>query len=205
MAKAAGVPVVPARADDPRRPLSLLVAEHLKAKVWVVHRLDAATSGLLVFAKDAATHKRLSQAFEGRTAAKTYLAAVLGEAADGGSAAPLKTFGSGRVGPSPEGKPSETSWRVRERLRGATLLEVVPKTGRRHQIRVHLNAAGHPVLGDKRYGKDRPVGGAPRMMLHAWTLEVPGPDGGVLRLEAPPPPDFEAVLADLRRMLNSPA
>lgn len=199
------MPVVPARADDPRRPLSALVAEHLKAKVWVVHRLDAATSGVLVFAKDRDTHKRLSQAFEGRTASKTYLAAVLGEAAPGENLSPLKTFGSGRVGPSPEGKPSETAWTVRERLRGATLLEVVPKTGRRHQIRVHLNASGFPVLGDKRYGKDRPVGGAPRLMLHAWKLEVPGADGAPLRLEAPPPPDFEAVLAGLRAMLNSPA
>lgn len=198
------MPVVPARADDPRRPLSVLVAEHLKAKIWVVHRLDAATSGVIVFAKDRESHRRLSSAFEGRTVSKTYLAAVLGSAQDGESLAPLKTFGSGRVGPSPEGKPSETSWTVRERLRGATLLEVRPKTGRRHQIRVHLNAVGHPVLGDRRYGKDRPIGGAPRMMLHAWKLELPDADGSVLRLEAPPPPDFEEVLAGLR-MLNLPA
>lgn len=183
----------------------MLVAEHLKAKIWVVHRLDAATSGVLVFAKDRSTHRRLSLSFEGRTASKTYLAAVLGEISDGASDAPLKTFGSGRVGPSPEGKPSATAWHVRERLRGATLLEVTPKTGRRHQIRVHLNAVGHPVLGDKRYGKDRPVGGAPRMMLHAWKLEVPNADGSALQLEAPPPADFEAVLAGYRAMLNSPA
>lgn len=196
---------MPARADDPRRPLSVLVAEHLKAKIWVVHRLDAATSGVLVFAKDRESHRRLSSAFEGRTVAKTYLAAVLGTAEDGANTMPLKTFGSGRVGPSPEGKPSETAWSVRERLRGATLLEVRPRTGRRHQIRVHLNAVGHPVLGDRRYGKDRPIGGAPRMMLHAWKLELPDADGSVLRLEAPPPPDFEAVLSGLRSMLNSPA
>lgn len=196
---------MPARADDPRRPLSLLVADYLKTKIWVVHRLDAATSGVIIFAKDRSTHRRLSLAFEGRTAAKTYLAAVLGEAPEGRSDLPLKTFGSGRVGPSTEGKASSTVWTVRERLRNATLLEVSPKTGRRHQIRVHLNAAGHPVLGDKRYGKDRPVGGAPRMMLHAWKLEVPNADGSALCLEAPPPPDFEAVLASLRPMLNSPA
>lgn len=196
---------MPARADDPRPPLSALVCEYLKAKAWVVHRLDAATSGVIVFAKDRESHKRLSQAFEERRAAKTYLAAVLGTAVDGSCAAPLKTFGSGRVGAAPEGKPSRTDWTVREALGGATLLEVRPQTGRRHQIRVHLNIMGTPVLGDARYGKDRPVGGAPRLMLHAWKLELPGADGTTLRLEAPPPPDFAAVLADLRRMLNSPA
>ena len=189
---------MPARGDDPRRPLSLQLADYAKAKIWVVHRLDAATSGVLVFAKDMAAHKRLSGAFEGRTAKKTYLAAVLGALEDGHSDAPLKTFGSGRVGPSPEGKPSETSWRVLERLREATLLEVSPKTGRRHQIRVHLNAVGHPVLGDRRYGRARPVGGEPRLMLHAWKLELPGADGAPLKLSAPPPPDFEAVLTARR-------
>lgn len=189
---------MPARADDPRPPLSVLVSEHLKAKTWVVHRLDAATSGVIVFAKDRESHKRLSQAFEGRSVSKTYLAAVLGTAVPGSCEAPLKTFGSGRVGAAPEGKASSTSWTVREALKGATFLEVTPKTGRRHQIRVHLNIMGTPVLGDARYGKDRPVGGAPRLMLHAWKLEVPNADGSVLRLEVPPPPDFEAVLAALR-------
>ena len=196
---------MPARADDPRPPLSVLVAEHLKAKTWVVHRLDAATSGVIIFAKDRESHKRLSQAFEGRQVSKTYLAAVLGTTGDGACDIPLKTFGSGRVGASPEGKPSSTAWAVREALRDGTFLEVSPKTGRRHQIRVHLNIMGHPILGDKRYGRDRPVGGAPRLMLHAWKLEVPNADGTVLRLEVPPPPDFEAVLASLRPMLNSPA
>ncbi|MDE2291814.1 MAG: RNA pseudouridine synthase [Elusimicrobia bacterium] len=192
------MPVVPARGDDPRRALCDLVAERAGARIWTVHRIDAATSGLVVFAKDPAAHKRLSQAFEARTVRKTYLAAVKGEAFDGGTETPLRTFGSGRVGADPEGKPSQTRWAVRERFRGATLLAVAPRTGRRHQIRVHLFLAGTPILGDRRYGKDRPVGGAPRLMLHAWRLALPAADGGELELEAPPPADFEAVLEGLR-------
>jgi 23S rRNA-/tRNA-specific pseudouridylate synthase len=188
---------VPARADDADRPLTELLAARLSRRVWVVHRIDKATSGLVVFALDAAAHKRVSQAFEKRTVHKTYLAAVLGEISDGMSFAPLKTFGSGRVGPSPEGKPSRTRWTVRQRYSGATLLEVEPETGRRHQIRTHLYAVGHPVLGDRKYGKPRPVGGAPRLMLHAWRLALPDGRGGTLELEAPPPPDFQAVLAGL--------
>ena len=161
-----------------------------------MHRLDAATSGLVVFALDAAEHKRLSKAFEGREVRKTYLAAVLGAACDGSGSQPLKEFGSGRMAPAADGKPSHTSWRLRGKLAGASLLEVEPETGRRHQIRVHLNAAGFPVIGDPLYGPPpRPVGGAPRLMLHAWKLELPDDKGGVLRLEAGPPPDFAAVLA----------
>ncbi len=193
--------MVPARGDDPVRPLTELLAARLERRVWVVHRIDKATSGLVLFALDARAHRRLSQAFEQRTVHKTYLAAAQGTLDDGGSELALKTFGSGRVGPSPEGKVSLTRWKVRERLPGATLLEVEPETGRRHQIRAHLHAAGHPVLGDRKYGRPRPVGGAPRLMLHAWRLALPDGCGGTLALEAPPPADFQAVLAGL---LHSP-
>lgn len=152
----------------------------------------------MVFALDAIEHKRLSKAFEGREVRKVYQAAVLGSASDGSCAQPLKEFGSGRMAPAEDGKPSSTVWRLARRLEGATLLEVEPHTGRRHQIRVHLNAAGHPVLGDPLYGPaPRPVGGAPRLMLHAWRLELPDGKGGLLRLEAEPPADFIAALSAL--------
>jgi 23S rRNA-/tRNA-specific pseudouridylate synthase len=75
-------------------------------------------------------------------------------------------------------------------MNDADLLDVLPLTGRRHQIRVHLYSIGHPVLGDTRYGDPRPVGGAPRLMLHALELELA--DGLVVRAE--PPPDFSEVL-----------
>jgi 23S rRNA-/tRNA-specific pseudouridylate synthase len=83
---------------------------------------------------------------------------------------PIKAFGSGRMGVNDKGKPSQTRFRILEKLGSSTLLEVEPLTGRRHQIRVHLFHMGHPVLGDPLYGKDRPVGGVSRLMLHACQL-----------------------------------
>ena len=78
------------------------------------------------------------------------------------------------------------------------MLEVRIETGRRHQIRVHLNSIGHPVLGDTRYGSDRPVGAAARLMLHAKILVLPGFSRRPLRFEAPLPSDFTAILRDFR-------
>ena len=98
----------------------------------------------------------------------------------------------------PKGSEALTRYRRLERLQDADLLEVEPLTGRRHQIRVHCYAIGHPVLGDTRYGAVRPVGGAPRLMLHAAELTLPGADGEPLRIRADPPADFQLVLDGLR-------
>jgi 23S rRNA-/tRNA-specific pseudouridylate synthase len=111
---------------------------------------------------------------------------------------PLRTFGSGRVGVDPKGAEAVTTYRQLEHLEGADLLEVAPLTGRRHQIRVHCYAIGHPVLGDTRYGAVRPVGGAPRLMLHAAELRLPQSEGEPLVVRADPPPDFDAALEKLR-------
>ena len=172
------------------------VAEHLGTRAFLVHRLDRETSGLIVFAKTAASHRLLSQQFEERGVTKRYLALVEGHLAGGiGSIAePLREFGSGRVGVDPAGKEATTMWALRERLPDADLLEVTPTTGRRHQIRAHLYSIGHPVLGDTRYGTNRPVGGAPRLMLHASELTLP--DGPALHAE--PPDDFVEILEALR-------
>ena len=147
------------------------VEAHLGAKAYVVHRLDLEASGVVVFAKDAATHRALCAAFETRKVHKIYLAWVLGAVdGDGRVAAPLAEFGSGRIGVREGGKPSRTVYRVLRRRGRDTLLEVEPETGRRHQIRVHLYSIGHPILGDSLYGKELPVGGEPRLMLHALRL-----------------------------------
>jgi len=111
---------------------------------------------------------------------------------------PLREFGSGRVGVDPSGKPSLTRFKVLQTFKGATLIEVEPSTGRRHQIRVHLYALGHPVLGDTRYGDPRPVGGAARLMLHALRLELEFPPGRPLRIGCEPPEDFRRSLDALR-------
>ena len=170
------------------------VAEHLGTKAFAVHRLDRETSGAIVFAKTAESHRLLSQQFEDRAVTKRYLALVARhvEAASGEISAPLREFGSGRVGIDPEGKPSLTAWMLKERLPENDLLQITPRTGRRHQIRVHLYSIGHPILGDTRYGTDRPVGGAVRLMLHASELVLA--DGLAIRAELPA--DFmEAVAA----------
>lgn len=176
------------------------VSAHLGRPTFIVHRLDRGTSGIVVFALDRDEHRRLSMAFEARGVRKAYLALVLGhvEPPSGEVDQPLRTFGSGRVGADPRGKPARTRYALRERLATADLLDVEPETGRRHQIRAHFYLLGHPILGDPRYGADRPVGGAPRLMLHATELVLPALDGEPLTLRAEPGPDFEAILAARR-------
>ena len=194
MATAAGGGI----ADDAS--LHAWVTRHVGERTFIVHRLDRGTSGAILFAKTAESHRRLSQAFEERQVAKRYLAVVDGHVrrVTGEIAEPLRAFGSGRVGVDPHGSEALTRYRRLERLQGADLLDVEPLTGRRHQIRVHCYAIGHPVLGDTRYGADRPVGGAPRLMLHAAELRLPAVDGEPLVVESTLPREFEAVLDGLR-------
>ena len=194
--KPAGRPTIPGRGDVGEA-LNAELERRLGRKLFVVHRLDLEASGVVVFAKDAETHRLLCAQFESRGAKKIYLAAVAGAMTGEGIAdMPLKEFGSGRVAPSPDGRKSRTRWRVERNWRSAALLRVEPDTGRRHQIRAHLCALGHPILGDPRYGPPpRPIGGAPRLMLHALSLSVTA--GKAYEFTAEPPRDFAAVLAAL--------
>lgn len=199
VAKPSGQLVIPGRGDDNSELLLEAVGRHLGSKPLLVHRIDRGTSGIVLFAKDADAQRKISFHFENRKIEKVYTAAVLGEVeGDGTIDSPLKVFGSGRTGIDPAGKPSVTHYKIIERLNGATLLEVRIETGRRHQIRVHLNSIGHPILGDTRYGSDRPVGGAARLMLHAKVLALPGFSKRPLRFEAPLPSDFTGILANFR-------
>ena len=178
-----------------------LLRDRFPGKLYPVHRLDRGASGVIVFAKNAAAHRHLNGQFDRREVRKTYLALVDGvPAANRGQInAPLREFGSGRMGVDPKrGKPSSTEWKVAERFDGATLLRVNPSTGRRHQIRVHLYHIGHPILGDLRYGDRARQEGTPRLMLHALSVEFSLLSGERVTVEAPPPPSFEAVLAGLR-------
>lgn len=193
LCKPAGVSSIPGRGDI-GEPLSVAAARRAGGKVFVVHRLDLEASGLILFAKDAAAHKLLCAQFEARSVSKLYLALVLGALPGGGLIdSPLKEFGSGRVAASPQGKPCRTRWRCRSSFAGSTLIEASPLTGRRHQLRAHFYGLGHPILGDTRYGRPRPVGRAPRLMLHALALSLQGPCGP-LSLRAEAPGDFIAVL-----------
>ena len=178
----------------------------------IVHRLDRDTSGLLMVARtDAAQHSLMAQ-LKARRIKKTYLALVLGEVAAevGRIEAPIGRDPKHRTRMAvvADGRASTTGYRVRERFAGWTLLELDLVTGRTHQIRVHLEAIGHPVAGDPVYGTGtsrkgpRPgPGGAPleRLFRHAWRLQLTSPsDGSLIRAEAPLPDELERVLAGLR-------
>ena len=151
-------------------------------EVRLVHRLDRDTSGLILLARDATTHRVLSAAFAERRVRKTYLAMVQGLPADRGGIIdqPLARIATRppRYGVVPlecGGKSAFTRWRVLRRLVGSSLLLLQPRTGRSHQLRVHLAALGHPVLGDPLYGDPA---SAPRMQLHAAGLQLLHPATG---------------------------
>lgn len=189
--KPAGQIVIPGRGRNEGEPLAAQVGRRLGARVYVVHRIDRETSGTVVFARTPAAHRRLCAFFAHRRVRKEYLAVVAGRVeGDGEIRKPIRQFGSGRMGVAVGGKPSFTRYRVLGHAGQTSLLQVLPRTGRRHQVRVHLYAIGHPVLGDSRYGAERPVGGAPRLMLHAHRLVIPRPGLKDLVLEAPIPDCF---------------
>lgn len=172
----------------------------------IVHRLDKDTSGLLMVAKTDAAQAGLMAQLKARRVKKTYLALVQGsvQAAAGRIEAPIgrDPRNRQRMAVVPDGRPSVTGYRVRERFAGWTLIEVDLVTGRTHQIRVHLAALGHPVAGDTVYGTGtarRGPEGLGRLFLHAWRLVFATPaTGDLVRLEAALPTELEAVLAALR-------
>lgn len=146
----------------------------------IVHRLDAGTSGLMIVAKTDEAYAALRSMFHAHTVRRGYLALVRGIVANDAFAvdAPLGRRAAKIVVDATEGRRAETGFEVRERLDGATLLEAVPRTGRTHQIRVHLAAVGHPILGDRVYGgggDDARRLGLDRPFLHAWHLSFTHP------------------------------
>jgi 23S rRNA pseudouridine1911/1915/1917 synthase len=182
---------LPAR-DDVRRP-------------GIVHRLDRDTSGVIVVARTLAALEDLARQFHDRTVEKRYLAVVAGvvRAETLAIDAPIGRHPVDRKKMStraPRGRAATTRVRVLERFAGATLVEAAPRTGRTHQIRVHLAARGHPIVGDAVYGRrqalDALIG---RQALHAASLEVTHPARAErLLLRAPLWPDMEALLERLR-------
>lgn len=178
----------------------------------LVHRLDEGTSGVVLLARDAATHRLLSEAFQRRATAKTYRALVWGHPvpARGETRAPLgRDRKDGRkMSVREEGKPAVTRWTTLRRYASVADLEVAPETGRTHQIRVHLAARGHPLVGDDLYGggtrwrgvRDPALRAAfaavTHPLLHAARLAVP--EIGI-DVEAALPGDYAALLGLLSR------
>jgi len=184
--------------------------EEAHGRLWVVHRLDRGTSGVLLFARTAAAHRAVNLAFDRREVDKRYLALVRGDLPDTLRVeVPLAPARRGRMRPGRPGeagvRPAATRFHVLERFRRAevtALVEAAPETGRTHQIRVHLAQAGAPLCLDPDYGpREFPAGadGAPllgRTPLHAASLELVHPRSGErLRLTAPLPGDLTRLLA----------
>jgi 23S rRNA pseudouridine1911/1915/1917 synthase len=183
----------------------------------LVHRLDKDTSGLIVVAKTEVAHQSLVRQFQGRQVAKKYLALVWGRlpAREGEIALEVGRHPSQRRKMSAHprrGKGALTLWRVLQEFPGPlSLLELAPKTGRTHQLRVHLAALGHPVLGDATYGGGAArLKGVPRLaglrglvrrqLLHAASLGFSHPRSGeAVSWEARLPPDFQGVLDTLTK------
>ena len=167
----------------------------------IVHRLDRDTSGLLVVARNERARADLVRQLKQREVSKTYLALVRGVPTppQGTIEAPIGRHPRNRkkMAVVAGGREAETRYRLREEIDGMSLLEVEPVSGRSHQIRVHLAAIGHPVVGDGVYGKRSEIVG--RQFLHAWRLAFDLPSSGRrVEFESPLPADLRAALARLR-------
>jgi tRNA pseudouridine32 synthase/23S rRNA pseudouridine746 synthase len=157
-----------------------------------VHRLDMATSGVMAFARGAEAQRALSMAFAERRVAKTYIAVVAGLVAEDAGEIDLPLICDWpnrprqRVDPA-VGKHALTRYRVVERGEGVTRVDLEPVTGRSHQLRVHMAALGHPILGDPFYAPPDVQAMSARLLLHAAALSLPHPHSGeTLRFTAKP-------------------
>ncbi len=175
----------------------------------LVHRLDRDTSGVILTARSQPAAAFLGKAMMSRRVKKTYLAIVAPGAPDpreGGVDAPLRRENQGREAyvkvceaDHPEAQEASTRYRTLAANATAALVELAPRTGRMHQLRVHMASIGRPIAGDPRYGGALVLGGAPvpRLMLHAAALVFPHPAGGERQIMAPIPADMANVLAGL--------
>ena len=236
--KPAGLATIPGRGETDSvleclgRQLNLPATGTADPRIRVVHRLDKDTSGVLLFAKHRDAQRHFSHQFQNNTVEKEYLALVAGRPAqpEGEIDAALARHPN-----SPQrmavvrhgGRPARTGWRVEETFRGLTLLRVFPRTGKTHQIRVHLHSIGLPLAVDPLYNPPsvrgaspglrlstfkrgyRPAAGEPeralieRLTLHAEKLRFTPPDGARLEVVAPLPKDFRAALNMLRKYARS--
>lgn len=214
---------IPDRFDSTKPNLYHLLSMQYEEKIYVVHRIDRETSGVICFAKTEEAHKNLSQQFEGRVVEKIYLALV-----DGKPTPPEGTIDkpigqhptqAGKMTVSRDGKTALTDYKTVEVFKAFALMEANIKTGRTHQIRVHFKFIGHPLAIDPLYGRreafflseiknrnyqlgkdqeENPL--MSRATLHAARLELNHPSTGArMSFAAAPPKDFQAVLNQLRK------
>lgn len=205
--KAPGVVVIPARGEDPAMSLRQRLERARGEPLWVVHRIDRETSGVVLFARTAAAHRTLNALFSGRGVEKSYVAFAVGARLDDEALIelPLHTARKGKMRPARPGEEgaqeAQTALRVLARwTRGAREVSKVlarPRTGRQHQIRVHLRALEAPIARDPLYGRgDEGLPPLARMALHAAELTLPW-GGRALTVRAELPED----LAEFERAL----
>lgn len=219
--KPAGMLTIPDRHDGELQSLRGILQKQY-GKIWVVHRLDKETTGVIVFAKNEAAHKYLSKLFEGRDIEKIYLGLVLGKLVQerGTIDAPIaeNTARLGTMLIHKRGKASTTDYVVQQSFSQYSLLQFTLHTGRTHQIRVHCQYIGHPIVCDDVYGdgksvllssikkkfrlskkeeEERPL--LSRLALHASRLSFATMNGETLKLVAPLPKDMQAVLNQLEK------
>jgi 23S rRNA pseudouridine955/2504/2580 synthase/23S rRNA pseudouridine1911/1915/1917 synthase len=230
VAKPAGLAAIPGRAEPTcllqvvARQVGLPSAGTADPRLRVVHRLDKDTSGVMLFAKDLPTQRHLSHQFQNNTIEKEYLAVVVGrtQAKEGSIEAHLgvhPTVKQRMAVLKHGGRPARTDWRVERAFRRYSLLKVFPKTGKTHQIRVHLAHIHHPLAIDAIYNNQReqaiylsgfkrdyrPTSGEDerplmeRLTLHAHRLSFTNVDGKRVVVEAPVPKDFRALVNQLGR------
>jgi RluA family pseudouridine synthase len=196
--KPAGIPVLPDGWEQDA-PYLVKMLEEEYGKLWVVHRLDKGTSGVMVFARDAESHRALNTQFENHEAQKAYHAIMEGNPKwdEKVTKYPLRA----NVGKKhrtavddKNGKPAETHFRVIKRYQDMALVEAKPMTGRTHQIRVHAYVLGHPLLGDVLYSAQE-TWLITRPALHAQSLLLIHPvTNERMKFTAPHPADFEEAL-----------
>lgn len=193
--KPSGLLSVPGRGPDKQDCLSKRV-QSVFEDALVVHRLDQDTSGLLIMARGIEAQRRISKAFETRQVNKRYVAVVAGHPTPHN----VNPEGWGLIeGPilldwpnrplhiiHPDGKPSQSRWRLLQAGEHASLIELEPITGRTHQLRVHMQSTGHPMLGDSLYAPHEIRSLTPRLMLHAQSISLAHPfTGEMLSFDVP--------------------
>ena len=200
--KPAGLPVLP-DGWEKKAPYLVRMLEEQLGKVWVVHRLDKVTSGVMLLARTAEAHRDLNMQFQRHEVQKIYLAIVVGLPQWDQHTArhPLRTdvgHSHRTVVDDSRSKAAETTFRVLEKFQGTSLLEAIPTTGRTHQVRAHACALGFPLLGDSLYGAP-PTDLISRPALHALSLTINHPNSGKsMTFTSPAPEDFRKAMEKLR-------
>lgn len=219
--KPAGLLTIPDR-FDPDIPAASRILEQHYGPIYVVHRLDRMTSGVLLFARNEKAHKFLSEKFQSRDIQKTYLGLCMGHFQEpiGSISLPLEEHPAkkGKMQIARKGKPALTDYEVLESFQLYSFVRIRIHTGKTHQIRVHMQSLGHPIAMDELYGDDQPFYLSSikrryhlgkhqdeerplmaRLALHAFQLEFEDEKGQKRQFEAPLPKDFSAVLQQLRK------